>query len=1029
MPARAAAACTGPGWADRGVARSLIANYANYGNRGIITGVAGGAVTGQTRAAGVVGRDRQLAALLAALDAVGDGPVGCTVHGPAGIGKTALWRAALTDAAERGYRVLSCRPAESEAGLSFAGLRDLVDDGPDSLLATLPDRQREALEIALLRRASDGAPPGPRAVPVALLSVVRALTDAAPVVLAVDDAQWLDSPTAQAIEYVAGHLTREPVCLLVTARGDGEPPFGLAQTLGAGRLTRIALTGLNADALHTLVSTRSPATLSRPLLRRIEHYSGGNPFFALELVRAVEQSEERPGPDEPLTLPDDVRDVVAARIQQLPQSARQAVEVVALLAAPTVDLVVAVLGERDGLRIAEEDGVIEVDRGQIRLAHPLFGSAARPSAARRRRLHARLAELVTDVEQRAWHLALSSELRDAQVADALDAAAAKAQERGAPTSAAQLWELASRRTPEIDSTLGATRMTAAGAALFRAGDTAQARGLLETALQALPAGPDRARALLELSDVAFHEGGSQSAAALCDQAFTEAEGARLLQVLAGVRRTWYGTQDLAAERRAIEATLRLLTDDDVVTDPELVACAWLMAVETRFYDGQGIDWDLFERARGLLRPDSRTWAGDWGRMTWRTLAKIFQRDLREVRDAYATEFDVARDLGDESAMGTLLTHLADVDCWLGDWEQARAESRQAMEILEQPGSTRMRAYALHTDALLLAHTGDLDNARATADEGLALATGHDDAWVATMHLAVLGFVAICRDDVAEADRHLTRAGELLDGIGLAEGGRHRFHGDQVEAAVAVGDLDRAGVLVERLVHRAEIAPYPWLVAITARSRGILAMAHGDLDTSAAAFTEAMAAHDRLSIPFERARTQLWHGRLLRRCKERLAAKVVLSQAARAFTELGAALWAERAIAELDRLGLRRGVTGELTPTEQRIAGLVASGLTNAEVAAAAFVTVNTVEANLHRIYRKLGITSRRELAVHRSDPSGSLHPVEGASDSDLPARELGVASGGVDGRQPLGRPMPIASQGAEVRPDPDREPGGVGRTE
>jgi len=252
MPARAAAACTGPGWADRGVARSLIANYANYGNRGIITGVAGGAVTGQTRAAGVVGRDRQLAALLAALDAVGDGPVGCTVHGPAGIGKTVLWRVALADAAERGYRVLSCRPAESEAGLSFAGLRDLVDDGPDSLLATLPDRQREALEIALLRRASDGAPPGPRAVPVALLSVVRALTDAAPVVLAVDDAQWLDSPTAQAIEYVAGDLTREPVCLLVTARGDGEPPFGLAQTLGAGRLTRIALTGLNADALHTL---------------------------------------------------------------------------------------------------------------------------------------------------------------------------------------------------------------------------------------------------------------------------------------------------------------------------------------------------------------------------------------------------------------------------------------------------------------------------------------------------------------------------------------------------------------------------------------------------------------------------------------------------------------------------------------------------------------------------------------------------------------------------------------------------------
>jgi DNA-binding CsgD family transcriptional regulator len=227
---------------------------------------------------------------------------------------------------------------------------------------------------------------------------------------------------------------------------------------------------------------------------------------------------------------------------------------------------------------------------------------------------------------------------------------------------------------------------------------------------------------------------------------------------------------------------------------------------------------------------------------------------------------------------------------------------------------------------------------------------------------VLGFVALCRDDPVEADRQLSRADGIMQAAGAAEPARHRFHGDNVEAVAAIGDLDRAVGLVERLERRAEVAPYPWLVAVASRSRAIVSMAQGDLQTSAAAFERALAVHAELPMPFERARTLLWQGRALRRNKEKLAARAALTEAEQIFTQLGASSWAARAASELRRLGLQRGTIGELTPTEERIARLVASGMTNKEVAAATFVTVKTVEANLGRIYRKLGVRSRRSLA-------------------------------------------------------------------
>ena len=937
---------------------------------------------GRDAAYRVVGRDRQLAELRAVLEPGDRGPTACVVYGPAGIGKTTLWREGLAEVSDRGYRLLTCRPAESEAGLSFAGLRDLLDGVPEEVLAGLHEPQRHAIEVALLRRDPDEPPLKPLAVAVALLRIVRALAVDAPVVLAADDAQWLDPATSQAIEYVARRLGPEPVCLLATVRSDREPvsPFGLAQALPPDRIIRIGLGGLSLGALHSLIHTRTDLTLSRPVLRRVEQASGGNPFFALEIAHALVQSGGQAGAGEPLPLPDKVSDLLVGRIQRLPAEAREVLDVVAALARPTVDLVVAALGEQvglDGLDRAERDGVVEVDGNQVRLVHPLFGAAARTSQVSLRRLHARLADLVDNAEERAWHLALSSENRDEQVADALEAGAAEAQSRGALTSAAQLWELAALRTLAGDTTRYAPRMAAAGRALFRAGDTRRAWSLLDKAASQLPAGPDHARVLLELSHVVFHEGATQQAVGLCKQASAEAPESRLMQIEAGLRQTWYGTHDLADEQRAIKATLQLLTDEDADADPDLAACVWLTAVDVSFFTGQGIDRDLLERGRKVLNPGSTSWAGTWAMMTWRSLAKHLA-DPVDARAGYADEF--AANVGDEVATGTSLMHLAEIDCWLGDWQRASHEARQSMEIMQQSGSRRWRGFVLYAHGLILAHLGELDAAQAAADEGLTLASEFDDPWVTALHLVVLGFVAICRDDASEADRQLSRADEIMQAAGVGEPARHRFHGDHVEAVVASGDLDRAAGLVDRLERRVAIAPYPWLVAVTARSGAILAMAQGDLDAASVAFGKALAVHATLPMPFERARTLLWQGRLLRRRKEKLQARVVLADAEKIFADLGAPVWAERAAAELRRLGLQRGSVGELTPTEERVARLVAGGLTNKEVAAAAFVTVKTVEANLSRIYRKLGIHSRRELMTYAPlvgttpDASAGLSP-------------------------------------------------------
>ncbi|MBM7789636.1 AAA family ATPase [Tenggerimyces flavus] len=916
----------------------------------------------------LVGRDRELLLLSNALAAAADGPVHCVLHGPAGIGKSVLWQRTSEAARRRGYVVLACRPAESEATLAFGGLGDLLCDVPRSLLETLPAPQRHAVDAALLR--ADLAEPvaASRAVRMATLAVVRALAVTSPVVVAVDDLQWLDIPTVAALEFMMRRLTTERVCVLASLRSDGgyvSVPFDLSPSLPEQRRIQLGLAGLTMGALHRLIRTRTGQALSRPDLRTVAEASGGNPFFALALSRARRGARQVNHPRGPLPLPQSLQTVVADRIAELPHDLIEPLAVIAALAQPRVDQVVRALPRSDvisNLANAEAAGIIEITDSKIRFTHPLFASAvtSAQSSLRGQDLHARLVDVVDDIEQKARHLATAANGPDPAVADLLEEAARQADRRGAPEAAADLWELAGMRTPQRQDAQRHGRLAAAGARAFHAGDARRADELLTAAVSRLPAGETRARALLDLADVTFYLGSTPVAVALCSQALDEAGNNRILRIQCGLHRAWYGTHNLQGQLQSIEAAVELVRDDDARNHPDLYACAQLMAAYYRFFNGLGLDREAIEFARGLVRADDTAWAADWARMVWRSLAKYI--DLVEVRAAYVTEYDLCASVGDESSMGTLSMHLAEVDCWLGDWKVARDEAERSMEILEQCGHDRWRGFALYAWGLVAAHQGELEPARNAALQGFEFATRTKDPWVSGMHLGLLGFIELSRHNIDTAIGYFDQAESMLDTIGLAEPARHPFQADHLQAVLARNDLERASALLQRLEERMERAPYPWLAAVTLRSRGLVRVAHGDLDGARDAIDQALKAHDELPMPFEHARTLLVQGQLLRRAKEKRSARAVLLAAKRVFDELGAAPWSEATADELGRLGLRRGTIGELTPTEEQIALLVARGHTNREAAASAFVSVKSVEANLTRIYRKLGIRTRRDLS-------------------------------------------------------------------
>lgn len=924
----------------------------------------------------IVGRDTELASMRAFLDRAPAGPAALVVEGQPGIGKTTLWLAGVQEARDRGYRVLSSRPAESEATLSFTVLGDLLEKSLPEALESLPPPQRRALEAALLLAEPSRRHPDRRTVLVAVLGVVRALAGTGPVLIAVDDVQWLDRPSSAALEFAIRRLTTEPVALLLAVRRDAEAlPFGLDEPPLEERVTRLSVAGLSFTEINELVRRKLAVGFPRSTVEQLHTASGGNPFFALEMARTLTEGRRAPRPGEPLLLPDNLRDLLRERIAGLPQTTRDVLLTIATLARPSEPQLEAVHGARAvrvALERATQAGLIEAPPGDVRFSHPLLGSAvySEASAEQRRKTHERLAALTSDREERARHLALAASGPDADVAGALEEAAHAALERGAPVTAADLFHMASGLTPPERSDDARRRLREAGQAHWAAGDAPTARALLDEVVRTAPSGREQAEALYQLGMVEADESGWPVAAETFQKGLRHAADhpplLRSLEQGLGYASLFMGDllRSEAHGQRALEIAEAL--DDPVGLAESLSALAFV-----RFVLGSGLPSPLMDRALGVFDGIEPTSLFVVLRPPFAHAQMLKYADrLEESRTVFDDLLRRAADEGHEQAFPVLHFHLAELEVRAGDWAAAAQHAEESLKLAALAQMRFNETMARYAVALVRAHHGEEESAREHAEAGLALAETSRVTLSAILNLGVLGFLEVSLRNEAAAHEHLERATGLISSMGVGEPGYLRIVPDAVEACVAVGKLERAEALLKPFMERARALDRSSALAAAGRCAGLLAAARGDSARALRALRRALREHERARQPFERARTLLVLGQVLRRGRQKRAARETLELARDMFQDLDARLWTVRAEEELRRVGGRAPAPLALTPTEERVAELAAAGRTNREIADALFMSVHTVEWNLSKIYRKLGIRSRTELAAGLAGRSG-----------------------------------------------------------
>lgn len=446
----------------------------------------------------VVGRGFELDELQAFLDDVREGPCGLILEGEAGIGKSIVWSAGVAAAQERRYVLATCRPASQETGLAYVALGDLLEDLPGDAFQELPGPLRRALDVALLREEASGTADR-RAISVAVLTLLRSVASNGATILAVDDAQWLDGPSSAVLGFAIRRMTDEPIGILVTLRASSPIPLGLEEVF-PDRVRRLTVGPLDPTELHAIVRSRLIQPLTPPTVRMLHEVSGGNPFFALEIARAVIRGDQAVT-GRSLPVPASLRDdLIGHSIARLPVATREVLMIAAAASHPTVHLLQRALEGSSAtpqLREAIDAGILEPHHEQVRFAHPLYRESIYAAAPRSRRhaLHRRLADAVDDQDERARHLALAAEGPDDEVASALEDSAKRTLARGAPDAAADLYEVAARMTPS-ERKADLRRRRIEGARCHEAsGDSERAAALLERLVDASPPGGERAEAL------------------------------------------------------------------------------------------------------------------------------------------------------------------------------------------------------------------------------------------------------------------------------------------------------------------------------------------------------------------------------------------------------------------------------------------------------------------------------------------------------------------------------------------------------
>lgn len=911
----------------------------------------------------LLGREEEERALGGLLDSArAERSAVLVLRGEPGIGKTALLEA--TARRGEGMMILHCVGIEAEHELAFAGLHQLVRPCLD-LIDQLPEPQAAALRGAL---GLSSEPVTDRfLVSLGLLSLLAECADQTPLLCLVDDAQWLDQPSAEAILFAARRLEAEPIAVVIAARE------GDTRRFDAPGLPELKLAGIaDADAADMLRAQASHA-LPADLLAALIDAAGGNPLALLEMPAALTPGQVQGA--EPIVGPPRARGAVEteyrSRVEALPDAARRALLVAAADELGDTGVVSRAIehlgGSLDDLDPAVDAGLASVDDG-IEFRHPLVRSAVYRAASRDERAlaHAALATVVDDPGRSVWHRAAVTNGPDEGLAAELEVSGDQAAARGAQATAAVAFERAAELS-EVQSSRASR--------LRRAAESSMDAGRMDTALALL----ERVRPLID-------------------------DPAQLAS-LDLLRAAQAGRRGSPADAHAL---IKQAGDTLVDSNSDQARMLYLWSLFTSFQGGwaEQIVGDLAER---LSRLDG---AGNpelerYGRETMAGISAIVAADPGRA----AAHFDEAERLGERLPYDSLQgmpTFVLVLSRWAlvvivamirGEFGRLCAISEQAVAQLRARGSIVGVSGSVSILAAAQVFDRRLRQATVSIEEGLQLARqlGYENDEVGLLSLrarvaAVQGREDACRADGEEALRAALAQGlgwatlnvrlalgELELGLGNARAAVDQFDQldrsvlppiamlavpDLVDALLRVGEGERATEAVDAYRRWAPISRAPLVHATLARCRAQVA---DDPAEAEELFTESLGHHGPDAVPFERARTHLAFGERLRRERRKADARVHLRVALDTFEGVGAALWAERARGELQATGetARKrdpSTIDDLTPQELRIAQLVAGGATNRDVAAQLFVSPKTVEYHLRKVFMKLGVKSRVELA-------------------------------------------------------------------
>jgi DNA-binding NarL/FixJ family response regulator/DNA replicative helicase MCM subunit Mcm2 (Cdc46/Mcm family) len=915
-------------------------------------------------AASLIGRDRMVSGILAALDdaVASRRSSAVALVGEPGIGKTSVLRA-VVEQVEQSWTVLRVGSTAAEQRVSWSGLGALLHSLPTPLSDEWQGADpsgRAALDAAM--GADPSGAPHQSAISPMVAAAVRGLlrleSARRPVLLAIDDVHWLDPATAAAMSAALRTSNDLPVAVLATARPLLELPIDLHR-LFVERCVQIDVGELQRADVHELLRRRG-VTVTTEMLDRVWSLGRGNPLHTELLAAQVTVDGHMPE-----RVPRSIAALYGERVERLDPTHLRVLEHAAVLGAVEPAVLRACLADDiDAALIAGERSGLLSSHGSraVTFSHPLVAATLVDSmpAAWRAQVNLALAEAITDPERSAVHLAASAAQPDAAVAAALDAAAVKALDRGARATAGERFRRAAELTPPDNAADRWRRLLTAADAFVGSANLAAAHDLSVEAfelasdpMQLALAGGVRTQLLAASGDIL---GTHRFVVELLDRL----QGWPMLRGFLG--RAKVRLEQIVDLHQALATAEGLRSEMQAAGLTDLATEFHIAAENCRFVIGQPVDARaLWTAAEPQLDVDDFIGAG------WMAIEVLVWAvpDVELVESALAVVDRGATASGAMQSLAKLYDFRANFWLRVGRWREAEDEFRRAVDATEL---SQLAGATSHAGlSWVLAATGQIDEARRV----LAGAIGPDATEeLPLLHVAqevAAGFVALCAADWELAATHLHAAWASADKLGMGDLCGLPFRADLVEALVQCGRHQQAAERSQRITELATGAGTPEAMVQAYRAEVVVAGAQGRFDDALAATERALAVHRSGDFPSERARLQLAAGSAMRRAGRRSMAAELLDEALATFTLLGARPFAERARAELDRLGTRRGSATELTATEAQIAALVAQGRANTEVAAELNVSVRTVESNLTRIYRKLDVRSRAQLAAAYRD--------------------------------------------------------------